>query len=70
MIHLTERYMFINNKAIEALQRHVGSFMLILLLLPSVASLSRFVLDMYFSTAACCFNLDLFISLCSFVLSI
>ena len=64
MIHLTERYMFNNNnKTIEALQRHMGPFMLILLLLSSLMCLSRFVFDMYFSTAACFFNLDLFILL-------
>ena len=66
MIHLTERYMFNNsNKAIEALQRHVDPFMLVLLLLSFLMCLSRFVFDMYFSTATCFFNLDHFISLCS-----
>ena len=67
-IHLTEGYIFNNNnKAIEALQRHAGSFMLILLLLSSLVCPSHFVFDMYFSTATCFFNLDLFILLCSFV---
>ena len=57
MIHLTERYMFNNNnKAIEALQRLVGPFMLILLLLFSLVCLSRFVFDMYFSPATRFFN--------------
>ena len=75
MIHLIERCMFNNNnKTIEALQRHVGPFMLILLLLFSrytiILLLSRFVFDMYFSAATCFFNLVLFILLDSFVLSI
>ena len=72
MIHLAERYMLNNNnKAIEALQRHVSPSMLILLLLlSSLMCLSRFVFDMYFYTTTAFFNLDLFILLCSFVLSI
>ena len=59
-----------NNKTIEALQWHVGPFMLMLLLLSSLVCLSRFVFVMYFSAATCFFNLVLFILLCSFVLSI
>ena len=42
-----------NNKTKEALQRHVGPLMLILLLLSSLVCLSRFVFDMYFYTATC-----------------
>ena len=42
-----------NNKTKEALQRHVGPLMLILLLLSSLVCLSRFVFDMYFYTAIC-----------------
>ena len=69
MIHLTERYMFNNNnKAIEALQRYVGPFMLILLLLSSLVCFSCLVFDMYFSTVTCFFNLVLSILSCSFVL--
>ena len=61
MNHLREKYMFNNNnKAIEALQRHVGPFMLTLLLLSFLMYLFRFVFDMYFSTATCFFNLVLF----------
>ena len=60
MIYLTERYMFNNNnKAIEAIQRRMDPFMLILLLLSSLVCLSSFIFDMYFSTATCSFNLDL-----------
>ena len=68
MIHLTERYMFNNdNKAIEALQRHVGPFMLILLLLSSLVCLSRFAFEMYFSTVTYFFNLNLFIMFFCFI---
>ena len=71
MIHLAERYMFNNNnKTIEALQWHVGPFMLMLLLLSSLVCLPRFVFDMYFFAATYFFSLVLFILLCSFVLSI
>ena len=52
MIYLTERYMFNDsNKTIEAIQRHLDLFMLILLLLSSLVCVSRFVFDKYFSTA-------------------
>ena len=68
MNHLTERYMFNNNsKTIQALQRHVLPFML---MLSSLVCLSGFVFAMYFSAATCFFNEVLFIFLCSFVLSI
>ena len=64
MIHLTKRYLFNNNnKTIEALQRHVSPFMLILLLLSSLLCLSHFVFDMYFSTTTCFFKLVVFILL-------
>ena len=52
-----------NNKTIEALQRTVGPFMLILLLLSSLVCLSHLVFDMYFSKAICFFNLVLSILL-------
>ena len=52
-----------NNKTIEAIQRTVGPFMLILLLLSSLVCLSRLVFDMYFSKAICFFNLVLSILL-------
>ena len=59
-----------NNKTIDALQRHVGAFMLISLLLSFLVCLSRFVFGMYISAVACFFNLVLFILSCSLVLSI
>ena len=60
-----------NSKTIEAkTQRHVGTFMLILLLLSSLVSLSRFLFDMYFATATFFFSIVLFILLYFFVLSI
>ena len=49
-----------NNKTIEALQRHVGLFMLILLQLSYLVYLSHFVFDMYFSTATCFFQFSPF----------
>ena len=62
MIHLTKRYLFNNNnKTIEALQRHVSPFTLILLLLSSLLCLFHFVFDMYFSTTTCFFKLVVFI---------
>ena len=60
IIQLIERYMFNNNKTIETLQRHVGPFMLILLLLSSLVCLSRFLFDMYFYTVTWFFKLVLF----------
>ena len=52
LIHLAEGYMFNNNnKTIEAFQRHVFPFFLIVLLSFSLVYLSRLLFDMYFSKA-------------------
>ena len=76
MIHQKERCMFSNNnKTIKTLPftlshfRHVGLFMLILLLSSSFVCLSRFGIWHYFFTTTCFFNLVIFDLLCSFVLS-